>query len=174
MSHLTIYQDNYTNSTIISNRFIDEYMKAANDAQLKIYLYLIRMMSAGLSTSVSEIADVFNYTEKDVLRALKYWEKNQLLTLEYDENKNLTGLHLRDLAPAVPVPAPIGQTPSSMYVVPISSKTAAPEPEMPAAFHHGTISEENLERIRDQIHSFHFGQARFFGRSDRLSDPILC
>ena len=133
MSHLTIYQDNYTNTTIISNRFIDEYMKAANDAQLKIYLYLIRMMSAGLSTSVSEIADVFNYTEKDVLRALKYWEKNQLLTLEYDENKNLTGLHLRDLAPAVPVPAPIGQTPSSMYVVPISSKTAAPEPEMPEA-----------------------------------------
>lgn len=93
MSHLTIYQDNYTNATVISNRFIDEYMKSANDAQLKIYLYLIRMMSAGLSTSVSEIADVFNYTEKDVLRALKYWEKNQLLTLDYDENKNLTGLH---------------------------------------------------------------------------------
>ncbi|MCM1175847.1 MAG: DnaD domain protein [Blautia sp.] len=129
MSHLTIYQDNYTNATVISNRFIDEYMKSANDAQLKIYLYLIRMMSARLSTSVSEIADVFNYTEKDVLRALKYWEKNQLLTLEYDENKNLTGLHLRDLNPAVPVPA--DPAPASMYVVPISSKTAGPEAETP-------------------------------------------
>ncbi|MBD5458190.1 MAG: DnaD domain protein [Lachnospiraceae bacterium] len=127
MSHLTIYQDNYTNATVISNRFIDEYMKSANDAQLKIYLYLIRMMSAGLSTSVSEIADVFNYTEKDVLRALKYWEKNQLLTLEYDESKNLTGLHLRDLNPAIPVPAPVEPAPASMYVVPISSKTAVPE-----------------------------------------------
>lgn len=129
MSHLTIYQDNYTNATVISNRFIDEYMRAANDAQLKIYLYLIRMMSAGLSTSVSEIADVFNYTEKDVLRALKYWEKNQLLTLDYDENKNLTGLHLRDLSPAVPIPAPVEPAPASMYVVPISSKTTGPEPE---------------------------------------------
>ena len=39
MSHLTIYQDNYTDFTVISNRFIDEYMLAANDAQLKIYLY---------------------------------------------------------------------------------------------------------------------------------------
>lgn len=131
MSHLTIYQDNYTNATVISNRFIDEYMRSANDAQLKIYLYLIRMMSAGLSTSVSEIADVFNYTEKDVLRALKYWEKNQLLTLEYDENKNLTGLHLRDLNPPAPIPAPVEPAPASMYVVPISSKTTVPETEPP-------------------------------------------
>ena len=58
-------------------RFIDEYMKDANDAQLKVYLYLLRMMSANLATSVSEIADKFNHTEKDVIRALKYWEKAQ-------------------------------------------------------------------------------------------------
>lgn len=96
MGFLTIYQDNYTDSTVISNRFIDEYMQAANDAQLKIYLYLIRMMSARLDTSISDIADKFNYTEKDVLRALKYWEKNRLLTLDYDEHKNITGVHLKD------------------------------------------------------------------------------
>ena len=69
MGVLTIYQDNYTDSTVISNRFIDEYMQAANDAQLKIYLYLIRMMSARLDTSIGDIADKFNYTEKDVIRA---------------------------------------------------------------------------------------------------------
>lgn len=96
MGFLTIYQDNYTDSTVISNRFIDEYMQAANDAQLKIYLYLIRMMSARLGTSISDIADKFNYTEKDVLRALKYWEKNHLLTLDCDEHKNITGIHLLD------------------------------------------------------------------------------
>lgn len=96
MGFLTIYQDNYTDSTVISNRFIDEYMQAANDAQLKIYLYLIRMMSARLGTSINDIADKFNYTEKDVLRALKYWEKNHLLTLDYDEHKNITGIHLLD------------------------------------------------------------------------------
>ncbi len=132
MNHLTIYQDNYTNATVISNRFIDEYMKAANDAQLKIYLYLIRMMSAGLSTSVSEIADVFNYTEKDVLRALKYWEQNQLLSLDYDENRNLTGLHLRDLNPAVPAAAAVPENATAPpvqapgCVVPISSHPTVP------------------------------------------------
>ena len=103
MDQLTIYQDNYTDATVISNRFIDEYMQPANDAQLKIYLYLIRVMSARLSTSVSKIADIFNYTEKDVLRALKYWEKNCLLKLDYDDAKNLTGIHLLDLDSQEPI-----------------------------------------------------------------------
>lgn len=97
MSRLTIYKDNYADATAVSNIFIDEYMKDANDAQLKIYLYLIRMMNANLSTSISDIADKFNHTEKDVLRALKYWEKNSLLSLEYDEGRNLVGIHLLDL-----------------------------------------------------------------------------
>ena len=129
MSHLTIYQDNYTNATVISNRFIDEYMQAANDAQLKIYLYLIRMMSARLSTSVSDIADIFNYTEKDVLRALKYWEKNKLLTLDYDDSKNLTGIHLLDLNSNTPASAPVAEAVPPMYVLPLSSKSDIAEKE---------------------------------------------
>lgn len=105
MGFLTIYQDNYTDSTVISNRFIDEYMQDANDAQLKIYLYLIRMMSARLDTSIGDIADKFNYTEKDVVRALKYWERNHLLVLDYDGHKNITGIHLMDSSASAPVPA---------------------------------------------------------------------
>ena len=56
MSCLRIYQDNYIDATIVSNRFIDEYMAEANDAQLKIYLYLLRMMNAGRTFSISGIA----------------------------------------------------------------------------------------------------------------------
>ena len=97
MGKLTISKDKGFGATVISNIFIDEYMKDANDAQIKIYLYLNRMLTAGLSTSVSEISDIFNYTEKDVLRSLKYWEKNHVMTLEYDEAKNLTGIHLENL-----------------------------------------------------------------------------
>lgn len=97
MSRFTVYQDNYADATSVSNLFIDEYMKDANDAQLKIYLYLLRMMSAHMATSVSDIADKFNHTEKDVMRALKYWEKMRLLSLEYDENKALIGIRLLDV-----------------------------------------------------------------------------
>ena len=84
MSRFTIYKDNYADSTAVSNRFIDDFMADANDAQLKIYLYLIRMMSANLPTSVSEIADKFNHTEKDVVRSLRYWERKGLLNLDFD------------------------------------------------------------------------------------------
>ncbi len=111
MSRFTIYQDNYADSTIVSNLFIDEYMKDANDAQLKIYLYLLRMMSAHMATSISDIADKFNHTEKDVMRALNYWEKNHLLSLEYDDAKSVSGIRLlnvdsrpcADIVPITPV-----------------------------------------------------------------------
>ena len=36
----------------------------------------------GAVTSVTDIADKFNYTEKDVLRSLMYWESRQLLALD--------------------------------------------------------------------------------------------
>lgn len=72
-------------------------MTDANDAQLKVYLYTVRMMSANLETSVTDIADRFNYTEKDVLRAFKYWQSKGILELDYDENGTLCGVHLKNL-----------------------------------------------------------------------------
>lgn len=97
MARLKIYKDKHVDSTVIPNIFIDEYMEDANDTQLKVYLYLIRMLNAGMATSVSDIADKFGHTEKNVLRAMKYWEKRQLLSLEYDEEKNLVGIQICDL-----------------------------------------------------------------------------
>lgn len=94
MGIIPIYRDNAADSTTISNVFIDEYMKDANDAQIKIYLYLVRMMSVGLPTSIDEMADRFNHTEKDVIRALRYWEAKGLLVLQSDAAGNITGIRL--------------------------------------------------------------------------------
>ncbi len=105
MARIALYKDNYADSTVVSNLFIDEYMKDANDAQLKVYFYLLRMLNAEQAISVSGIADKFNHTEKDVIRALKYWEKQQILDLDFDDNKTLVGIHLRDLSTqATPAP----------------------------------------------------------------------
>lgn len=98
MSRFKICQDSYAEVTVVSNLFIDEYMKDANDAQLKVYLYLLRMMSANMTTSISDIADKFNHTEKDVIRALKYWEKLRLLALEYDDARTVSGIRLLDFS----------------------------------------------------------------------------
>lgn len=158
MSRFTIYKDNYADSTAVSNRFIDDYMKDANDAQLKIYLYLIRMMSANLPTSVSEIADKFNHTEKDVLRALRYWEKNNVLSLDYDENKTLIGIHLQDLnaspmAPSVELKA---QAPVLSIVATASELTGESQKaqaEEPEPFAKPSYSLDQLKEFksRDEI-----------------------
>lgn len=134
MARLTIYKDNDADSTVVSNLFIDEYMKDANDAQLKVYLYLLRMMNAHLATSVSDIADKFNHTEKDVIRALKYWEKNHLLDLDYDEDKTLVGIHIRDLDTGDNIKGRRSSAPASSFVpMPAASVHAeSSNPEAPS------------------------------------------
>ncbi|MBO4337534.1 MAG: DnaD domain protein [Lachnospiraceae bacterium] len=94
MSRLMIYKENNSDSVLLSNRFIDEYLADANDAQIKVYLYLLRMVSAHIPTSISDIADKFNHTERDVMRALSYWEKLGVITIEYDRSGEICGLQI--------------------------------------------------------------------------------
>lgn len=97
MVPLSITLDAGKGVTVLSNVFIDQYMRDANDAQIKIYLYILRMVGAHLPTNISEIADKFNHTEKDVIRALKHWESVHLISLSYDENNEINGITIRDL-----------------------------------------------------------------------------
>lgn len=133
MGQLAIYNDTASGSTPVSNRFIDVYMKDANDAQLKVYLYLIRMLSSNLGTSISDIADKFNHTEKDVIRALKYWEKHNLLSMDYDSSKNLVGIHLKDpekesgVDTAVPIPAGAAVVKSAAITGAVRKNTYSPD-----------------------------------------------
>ena len=94
MTPLTIYQDNSLKTTAVSNYFIDEYMLSANATQIKVYLYLLRTMGEGLSTSICDIADFFDYPEKDIIRVLKYWEKKGLLAMDLDEQNQLMAIQL--------------------------------------------------------------------------------
>lgn len=97
MSKINLYSDKDTSATSVSNVFIDEYMSDANGEFVKIYLYLLRQLNAAeAGFSLSEIADKFEHTEKDVKRALCYWERMQLLHLDYDTNENLVGIRLMD------------------------------------------------------------------------------
>lgn len=77
--------------TTISNLFIDSYMLQANGEFVKVYLYLLRITQNEHTISLSSIADAFNYTERDIIRALRYWENAGLLNLTF-KNKKLTGI----------------------------------------------------------------------------------
>lgn len=124
MNRVNIYRTATSEQTSISNLFIDEYMADANDAQLKIYLFLIRMMNANLPTSITDIADKFNYTEKDVLRALMYWESRQLLALDFDAAHNLSGIQILSLDKPYEAPRTAPRiTPVLSFIRPASMQT---------------------------------------------------
>ena len=113
MADITLHRDSEIQRTVVPNYFIDAYMVHANGEYVKVYLYLLRCMNdPTMSFSISDVADKFEHTEKDIIRALKYWEKMHLLRLEFDENKELTGICFLDVAsaPGPQIPAVSMQT----------------------------------------------------------------
>ena len=99
MADILLKRDSTLAATYVPNTFIDEYMTHADGEFVKIYLYLLRCMNnPDTMFSISDIADKFDHTEKDVTRALKYWEKMHLLRLEFNSREELTGICLSDFS----------------------------------------------------------------------------
>ena len=98
MNNLVLSTQHDTNATLISNIFIDKYMPSANGEFVKIYIYLLRAVANSfLNVSISSMADNFNQTEADVIRALKYWHKNGVLQLSFDDKQQPCGITLCNL-----------------------------------------------------------------------------
>lgn len=136
-------------ATVLSNVFIDEYVKDANDAQLKVYLFLVRKMQAGEPVSISDMADRYNHTEKDILRALCYWEKRGVLALSLSPEKTLTQIRLLPLTAlsrtdsrtetvSPDLPTTSGTTASSDSLM-ASGQTAPSGTAAPLALSHQTV-----------------------------------
>lgn len=95
MQTLTLNNCFQRNSTLVENDFIDSHMIKANGEYVKVYLYLLRHLNdPTASLTLSGMADVFENTERDILRALKYWEKQELLSIVYDENNKITEISI--------------------------------------------------------------------------------
>ena len=79
-------------ATVISNRFIDEIMPAANGSYVKVYIYLLRLISDSSEISLQLLADRLDETEKDIRRALKYWEEAGVLSVKYNTLNQITDI----------------------------------------------------------------------------------
>lgn len=98
LSTFQLEQDGFKDSTSIPNCFIEQFMPKAAGEFVKIYIYILKCLEENRSElSISRIADVFNDTEKDIIRALKYWDKKGLLTLTFD-GTTLTALKVNHLS----------------------------------------------------------------------------
>lgn len=97
MKTITISTENSETYSSISNFFIDYYMTEANGEFVKVYLYLVRLMSSSAAITVADIADHFNLTENDICRAIKYWISKNVMKLNYDGRGQLSGIVLLPL-----------------------------------------------------------------------------
>lgn len=100
MNNLTLATQCASSVTLLSNIFIDCYMPHANGEFVKVYIYLLRCVADRQDTvSVSAMADFFNQTEADVLRALRYWDKTGAIRLATDpDGQELTGVVFCELS----------------------------------------------------------------------------
>ncbi len=170
MGNIALTNDCCPEATVISNLFIDQYMKDANDAQLKVYLYLLRRLQAHADVSISDIADCFNHTEKDVLRALRYWEKCQVLTLSFDSDKNLKAIHMNDLRNAGTAKTAVSRplcSPSSCVAV-VSHQTIP----HPAIYEKPSYSADELKAFgeRESTAQLFYVAEQYLGRPLSASD----
>lgn len=138
MSMIQLKSDYPHNHISVPRVFIDKYMADANGEFVKVYLFLLRCMGSSVTSdcSISAIADHFNYTEKDILRALKYWEKVGVLSLELNNKNQLTGLCFKDLTggvqqsaePTVDISLTPAETPVAEVPKPTRSKKTTATP----------------------------------------------
>ncbi|MFQ9511037.1 MAG: DnaD domain protein [Lachnospiraceae bacterium] len=107
MSTLNLHNQMTLDVVMIPGIFIDKYVPAANGEFVKIYLYLLRVMRTSRNgLSIPQLADIFDHTEKDIMRALTYWEKLGLLRLGFNSDHDLTDIILLDISLAS-TPSPI-------------------------------------------------------------------
>ena len=101
--NITISTEKKETFSEISNNFIDYYMADANGDFVKVYLYLVRLYSCGRPVSVSDIADYFQCTDKDVCRAIRYWISQGILSFTYDTKGAITGIILKNIEAPVKI-----------------------------------------------------------------------
>lgn len=99
MSSLILSTESSEEYTSVSNIFISEYVPSANGEFVKVYLYLLHLMSLRSNNiSISLLADTFNQTEADIMRALRYWDSLDVISLSFNGPGNsLSNIVLRDI-----------------------------------------------------------------------------
>lgn len=132
MDGISVYSED-TRTTLVPNEFIDYYMPRANGTFVKVYLYLLRCLTAPeAGFGISVIADALEETEKDILRALRYWEREKVLSLSWGEADDIRGIKLHRLTTPIKVPSQTVSQTAPVLSAEAASFSFQPAPETPA------------------------------------------
>lgn len=124
MDGISVYSED-TRTTLVPNEFIDYYMPRANGTFVKVYLYLLRCLTAPeAGFGIGVIADALEETEKDILRALRYWERENVLSLTWGAENEIRGIKLNRLTKPGDSVATVSGRPEQATVAPVLAPPA--------------------------------------------------
>ena len=181
MTDIQIHTATSHASTCVSNIFIDDYMPDASGEFVKIYLYLLRVLSDGNGHfSPSAMADKFHYTENDIRRGLSYWEQMHLIQLEYNDANQLTGICLLEPKQhAAETPTQVQPTIATFTPVAASIPVVSPAPSveqqndtvlLPAEPRHYSPREIASFKKKDDIAELLYISERYVGHPLNLTE----
>ena len=166
MAMITLQNSRSAEITVLTNNFIDNYMPEANGEFVKVYIYLLRLLSdTSVPFSLEQMADHFFCTERDIVRALKYWEKENLLTLTYRNNEDIADITLN-----IP-PVKSEALKPEISTVPISTdrqKTVPLEPSAkPSAKSASSLSPDRVKELKqnDEIVQLLYIAEQYLGKT---------
>lgn len=68
----------------VFNSFVDKFIKEANPSYIKVYLYLIRHISAGNKISLSRMSNDTGLIKSDIISAFIYWDNQGVISYNND------------------------------------------------------------------------------------------
>ena len=119
MSAIKINADREESYTMLPDLFIEQHMPHANGEFVKIYIYLLQLVQQKKGQfSLSETADVFACTERDITRAIRFWESRGLIEVKrIPEDQTIAGIRFvfpdGTDAPAAPEESAADRRPAS-------------------------------------------------------------
>lgn len=162
MSSLILSTESSEGYTSVSNIFISEYVPGANGEFVKVYLYLLHLMSLRSNNiSISILADTFNQTEADIMRALRYWDSLDVISLSFNGPGNgLSNIVLRDIkhtgqaanAMADPIASESASVNSSSSYQPETVRAAKPDIKQTEVIY--TAEPSKVSYSKEQLNGF--------------------
>ena len=171
MAMITLQQSSGQGVTVLNNNFIDNYMPEANGEFVKVYIYLLRLLSdVSVPFSLEQMADHFFCTERDIVRALKYWEKEKLLTLSYRSNEDIADITL-NIPPlkqtSVSTPVSSSASPLSPSASPSSETVNATQPRTSRTSASSTLTPDRVKELKqnDEIVQLLYIAEQYLGKT---------
>ncbi len=179
MAPITLTSTYTPNETTIPNIFLDRYMPSANGEFVKVYLCLLRMYAnpAGRSSTLTDIADLLNHTESDIIRAIKYWEKAGLLSVGYsgDIPVSITLLPIRQKPDRLSTDSP-SEEPSyntaetaaaaeGVNALGEQTPVHAPDETLPGKYNYSPAAIKRMCDSDDNLHQLIFVAEKLFGKT---------